>query len=553
VSQGAGGHDPSPFHAGEQRVQERMGVRDEIEPWARKVVRSRLPEQHREFYAALPYLAVGARDDQGRPWATLLARAPGFARSPDPAALTIRALPARGDALTEAFVEGADVGILGIELHTRRRNRVNGRVAACEESGFTLAVEQAFGNCPQYIHERRWREAPPEAREATARHHDALPEHLVRWIESADTFFIASGYRGEGESPSFGMDASHRGGDPGFVRVEGARRIVFPDYAGNDHFNTIGNLLLDPRAGYLFVDFERGGLLQLTGRTSIDWDSPAVARFPGARRLVCLELDEAIELEGALPLRWELPTGSVRELRLMEKRRESDEVVSFVFESRDGGELPSFRAGQHLPIELDIPGQPAPIARTYSLSGSPEEPRYRISVKREAMGLASRHLHDQLEVGAIISSRDPRGEFVLEGCQGRPAVLVSAGVGLTPLVSMLHTIAACGDPRPVWFVHGARDRRQHALRDEVHRLAAAMPSTKLHVAYSRPRPEDTPGTDFDSAGRIDGALLESLLPGLEADFYLCGPVGFMAAVQQDLESRGVAPDDIRTESFGPRS
>jgi ferredoxin-NADP reductase/predicted pyridoxine 5'-phosphate oxidase superfamily flavin-nucleotide-binding protein len=552
VSQTLEGHDASPFHAGEQRVQERMGVREEIEPWARKVVRNQLPEQHREFYAALPYLAVAARDENGRPWATLLARAPGFVRSPDPAHLTIDALPAPGDALAKAFSEGADVGLLGIELHTRRRNRVNGRVATSQSDGFTLAVEQAYGNCPQYIHERRWRAAPADARATAARHQDRLPEHLVRWIETADTFFIASGYRGDGESPTFGMDASHRGGAPGFVRVENARRIVFPDYAGNDHFNTIGNLFLDPRAGYLFVDFERGGLLQLTGRTSIDWDSPAVSRFPGARRLVSLELDEAIEITGALPLRWETPTGSVRELRLVAKQRESDAVMSFSFESRDGGELPGFRAGQHLPIEIEIPGQTAATARSYSLSGSPEDARYRISVKREAMGLASRHLHDHLDVGGIIGSRDPKGEFVLEGCQGRPVVFVSAGVGLTPLVSMLHAIAACGDPRPVWFVYGARDARQHPLRDEVRRLVAALPSARLHVAYSRPRPDDTAGTDFDSAGRIDAALLASLLSDLDADFYLCGPVGFMATVQQDLENRGVAPDRIRTESFGPR-
>ena len=370
----------SPFHAGEQQVQERLGVRDEIEPWARKVVRGHLPDEHRRFYARLPFVVVAARDGSGRPWATLLVGEPGFVRSPDARSLAIDARPAAGDALEDAFARGVDVGFLGIELATRRRNRINGRVSAPGTGGFEVAVDQTFGNCPQYIHERKWR------REATGttparRAHDRFSPELRRWIEGADTFFIATGHRGEGESPTFGMDASHRGGEPGFVRAEGERHLVFPDYAGNDHYNTIGNLLMDPRAGIVFVDFERGGLLQLTGRVRIDWDSPELDRYPGARRLVHFDLDEAVELERALPLRWEKAGGSIRSLRVVEKIRESEEITSFVFESRDGGPLADFNAGQHLPVELEGAEQGCGVSRTYSLSNGPGQGRYRISVK----------------------------------------------------------------------------------------------------------------------------------------------------------------------------
>jgi ferredoxin-NADP reductase/predicted pyridoxine 5'-phosphate oxidase superfamily flavin-nucleotide-binding protein len=537
----------SPFHPGEQQIQMRLGVRDEIEPWARRVVRPILPEQHRAFYAALPFLVVAARDAAGRPWATLLAGEPGFADSPDPATLRIAARPRAGDALADGLVEGDDVGILGIELDTRRRNRVNGRVAGQDSLELTLAVDQAYGNCPQYITERRWEPVPAERTPQASRRSDLSVEQQAL-VRRADTFFIATGFRGEGESETFGMDASHRGGAAGFVTVEGPDEILFPDYAGNNHFNTLGNLLLDPRAGFLFVDFERGDLLQLTGRVRIDWDSPEVGRFPGARRLVHLQVEEVVQLEGALPIRWAAPGESVRELRLIGKQRESDDVTSFQLTPRDGAEVALFEAGQHLPVELDLPEQAAPVRRTYSLSSAPGEPHYRISVKREPRGVASRHLHDRLEVGDFIRASAPQGVFTLASSD-RPVVLVSAGVGLTPLVSMLHDLA--GGERRTLFVHGARDGAHHPLRVEVARTVASAGNARLHVAYSRPRSIDVEGRDFQSTGRIDGELLETLLPGLEADFYLCGPTGFMAQLQSQLEQRGVSEARIHSESFGP--
>jgi len=550
----------SPFHEGEQRIQTRLGVREQIEPWARRVVRPELPEEHREFYSQLPFLVLAARDGEGRPWATLIAEEPGFVSSPDPRTLHIAALPAPGDALSDALHGGDDIGLLGIELHTRRRNRVNGRLAGGltdgGAEGLVLSVEQGFGNCPQYITERRWHRAPSGSAPGRATRAASLSASQQEFIQRADTFFIATGFRGRGENESFGMDASHRGGAPGFVQVAGSSDIVFPDYAGNNHFNTLGNLAMDARAGLLFVDFERGDLLQLTGRAWIDWDSAEIEDFAGARRLVRFEVEEVVSLEHALPIRFEAAREGVRELRVVGKQRDSNEITSFLLApapdaARESGPLPGFVAGQHLPIELEIPGEAAPVLRTYSLSGAPGDTHYRISVKRDPRGLASRYLHDRLEVGASISAGAPQGTFTLEASSDRPTVLVSAGVGLTPFVSMLHALAEDGAGRPVWFVHSARDGEHHALRREVEGLAASASNVQLHFAYSRPRPDDAIGRDYQSAGRVDGALLETLIPGLEADFYLCGPLGFMAAVQAQLESRGVASERIRTESFGP--
>ena len=545
---GAWNRDESPFHEGEQDVQKRLGVRD-IEDWARKVVRDHLPEEHRSFHTALPFLVVAARDTQARPWATMLTGPQGFVTSPDPQSLVIAATPARGDGLELALASGADIGILGIELATRRRNRVNGRVVDISSNAITFDVEQAFGNCPQYIRERAWRRVDDEAAGIAVRGTRLTPSQR-QWIAAADTFFIASGYRAQGESATFGMDASHRGGDRGFVRVVSATRIEFPDYAGNNHYNTIGNLVLDPRAGFLFVDFETGSLLQLTGTTAIDWDSEAVARIVGARRLVTFDIEEIIELPAAVALRWDADAESVRSLRLIEKTRESEEVTSFVFESRDAGPLPVFEAGQHLPIELDVPGLEEPVRRTYSLSGAPNSDRYRISVKREPRGLASRHLHDHVEPGAIIDTRRPAGDFMMS-CNQCPVALVSAGVGVTPMISMLHALAAAGSNSPVWFVHGARDGARHALAQEVRALAANHSGIQVHVTYSQPRPEDEVGIDYDSRGRVDGALLAGLIEDVDAHYFLCGPVRFMADVQTELEHRGIIAEHIHTESFGP--
>ena len=540
----------SPVHAGEQALQEKLGVRERIEPWARQVVRPWLPDEHRQFYADQPFLVVAARDDRERPWATLLTGEPGFASSPRADRLRIEARPTAGDALEHAFADGADLGILGIELATRRRNRVNGRIEGSDGGAFDLQVGQAFGNCPQYITPRAWRRVP-EAVPQEARRFTHFVDPLRAWIRNADTFFIATGHRGEGSSRAFGMDASHRGGEPGFVRVEGAKRLAFPDYAGNRHYNTLGNLELDPRAGLLFVDFATGSMLQLTGRAHVDHSEEARASHPGAERVVVFELDEALLRDGALPLRWEEDVDAQRSLRLVRRTRESADVSSFVFDAADGGPLPPFEAGQHLPIEIRTPGGET-LRRTYSLSAGPEDEGYRISVKREAHGRVSGALHEGWREGDLLTARAPAGQFVLPEGEA-PLVLASAGVGLTPLLSMLRHLVASGDSRPVLFAHVARDGNHHAHAEEVRALVASHAPARAHVTYTRSPEQPGPSAGFDAHGRLDAERLLTLEPHPDAEFLLCGPTGFMAELQGALEARGVSAARIHTESFGPSS
>ncbi|MCP5200279.1 MAG: pyridoxamine 5'-phosphate oxidase family protein [Gammaproteobacteria bacterium] len=530
----------SPFHVGETQIQARLGVREAVAGFARRMVRDHMPEQHREFYRQLPCVVVAARDGDGRPWATLIADPAGVVTSPAPDRLDFKAGPVTGDALAGAFVAGRDVGVLGIEFATRRRNRVNGRVSDADGHGFGFRVDQSFGNCPQYIHDRHWRPAAPAAspRRRLGAELDAVQQ---AWIADADTVFLASGFRGDGEDPAFGMDASHRGGPPGFVRVLDAHTLAWPEYAGNNHYNTLGNLVMDPRIGLLFVDFASGSLLQLSGRARIDF-SPDAARWPGAQRVVEVRVEAVNDLHEALPLRWHAP--AALEVEVDEVVDESAGVRSFWLVGADGASLPPFQAGQHVPLEVTLGGVRA--LRTYSLSSAPTAPRWRISVRALAGGRVSSHLHAAATPGARLRAGLPAGQFVLDGGAG-PLVLVAGGIGVTPLASMLAEAVARG--RPVTFVYAARHGGEAPLLDEVRGLARSH-GVRLHVAFSRPAPGERPGIDFDSAGRLGPAAVQALLPTSACDARVCGPPGFVAAVTHALEGGGVAAARIRGETFG---
>jgi predicted pyridoxine 5'-phosphate oxidase superfamily flavin-nucleotide-binding protein len=315
-----GPDDTSVFHAGEQAVQTRAGMRERLEPVGHKLIRDFMPEQHRELFEALPMLIVGSLDARRRPWASALVGRPGFLRSPDPRTLRVHARPLRGDPLEAQLAVGAPLGLLGIELATRRRNRMNGVVFDATPGAFSVRVQQSFGNCPKYIQARTesWVAAPESfyAPRALEREGRTLSAEATALIRRADTFFIASANPDAATATgdaSRGVDVSHRGGRPGFVRVTDASEgtvLTVPDFEGNYLFNTLGNLALDPHAGLLFVDFERGDLLGLTGEVEILWDGPEVDAFAGARRLLRLRIQEGWSVAGALPLRFSRPKPS---------------------------------------------------------------------------------------------------------------------------------------------------------------------------------------------------------------------------------------------------
>ena len=569
----------SPWHAGERQLQEHAGVAQQMEQFGRKVVRDYMPDQHRSFYSQLPYLVVGAVDAEGIPWATLIEGPPGFVHSPDPRVLRLDRLPAAGDPVRAALQKGAAVGLLGIDLKTRRRNRMNGNISSDVSDGVAVSVVHAFGNCPQYI---QLRSVEPvsvggSSSAVVAQTASELDDAARAMIRQADTFFLASYVDLEGDSSKRSVDVSHRGGNAGFVRVEG-NVLTIPDFAGNLHFNTLGNLLLNPRAGLAFVDFATGDVLQAAGRTEIILDGPEIAAFQGAERLWTLTVEHVVLRRAALALRWafegfspnSLLTGSWekaegrlqadalrdqwRQLRVTRIVAESSTISSFYLEPDDGAGLPRFEAGQHLPVRFQlVEGQP-PVVRTYSVSSAPSDDFLRISVKRE--GLVSSHLHNQIRVGDLIEARTPQGRFTVQADEHRPLVLLAAGVGVTPLLSMLREVIYEGErirrTRPTWFIQSARSLAELAFRDELYELAArGKDNIRALRLLSQPEQHAREGEDFELAGRVDVALLKGLLPLDDYDFYLCGPGAFTQALYDGLRELRIGDDRIHAETFGP--
>jgi predicted pyridoxine 5'-phosphate oxidase superfamily flavin-nucleotide-binding protein len=270
----------SPFHAGEEAIQARLGMRDKMARVGERVIRPFMPDEHRELFEKLPYLIVGSLDAEGHPQASVVFGRPGFVRTTDDTTLVIGASP------EPSLQLGHKVGLLGIELSTRRRNRVNGTVAGLDARSFTVHVEQSFGNCPQYISKRSIVSLATDGPRVVRDEGTLLSAAALSTIAQSDTFFVASAIPGRGANE--GVDVSHRGGPRGFVSAsvaDGATVLEWPDYRGNFMFNTLGNIALSPAAGLLFIDFERGATLSLSGVAEIVWhdDNERHLRFRVAK------------------------------------------------------------------------------------------------------------------------------------------------------------------------------------------------------------------------------------------------------------------------------
>ena len=290
------------WHEGEKRLQEKVGVAEKMALVGQSVVRDFMLDQHRDFFAQLPFIVLSSVDSTGDAWATVLEGSPGFMSSPTPTRLDIAARANPMDPAGQGLADGAPVGLLGIELHTRRRNRMNG-VMTNVNSGLRIDVDQSFGNCPRYIQLRDYAfswdtdVAPAEQAETLA----TLDPAARTLIGGADTFFVASYVDREDRRQ---VDVSHRGGKTGFVRVAKDGTLTIPDFNGNLFFATLGNILLNGKAGLLFVDFETGGMLQMTGDAEVIFDSPDLAAFQGAERLWSFRPRKIVRRPAGLALRW---------------------------------------------------------------------------------------------------------------------------------------------------------------------------------------------------------------------------------------------------------
>jgi uncharacterized protein len=290
----------TPYHEGEVTVQARAGVQG----MASRVGRSIAIEMNPSFqgFLAQQTLVVIASSDErsGQVWASVFGGEPGMIQTSDPHTITLQIDPNSHDPLRQTLVVGSPLGLLAIDLASRHRVRVNGVITDFAKDGLTVMVQEAYGNCAKYIQKR-----DAESIERTLTHAEAivrtsLSPSQCELIEKADTLFIATTHA------HLSADASHRGGQPGFVRVTGQQRLEFPDYAGNTMFNTLGNIQTTGRAGLVFLDFAHGSTLQLTGSAEIVWDKARLALHPGAERLVEFTIEAVVERHSITNKRWSL-------------------------------------------------------------------------------------------------------------------------------------------------------------------------------------------------------------------------------------------------------
>ncbi|TQF02446.1 pyridoxamine 5'-phosphate oxidase family protein [Kitasatospora acidiphila] len=298
-------HPPlAPVESGEQLVRRRAGF--DRPGYSGPTKHRRVPAVAAEFLTAQPMVLVGAADSDGRIWASALAGRPGFLHAepgpPDgPDAVTIAASPAPHDPLAAALNGPTQVGMIAVEPARRRRMRMNGHATPTGD-GLRVALDQVFSNCPKYIQARGFDLVAQQS--GPTRHTTQLTLAQQIFVNTADTFFIATADR------AGDLDTSHRGGLPGFVEVSGPGRLRFPDYSGNAMFATLGNLAENPNAGLLFIDWDTGTTLQLTGAAQTDWNPSHAAQVTGAQRLVDFTVTGVVESVTALPLRWSEPSYS---------------------------------------------------------------------------------------------------------------------------------------------------------------------------------------------------------------------------------------------------
>ena len=568
----------SPFHSGEHEIQQRFGVRERMERFGRQVIHDHMPEQYRDFYAQLPFVFVAHADHKGWPWASMLFNKAGFISSKNNQQLYINAVPVKDDPLTKSLETGTQLGLVGIELETRRRNRLSTTINQISEKGIDLTVKQAFGNCPQYIQTRELEVIDPQSMPPVeTKKLTQFDQQAIELISNSDTFFVASYIDNVSDAVSEGADVSHRGGKPGFIRVDGFHQLTIPDYIGNNHFNTLGNFQENAKAGLLFIDFIKGHMLTLTGTVEILWDSDEAEFFSGAERLWQFKLDHGYWLKNSLPLRWKFQeyspntslTGNWNEAKASQQAdqlkhswqpyqvinivEESSVVKSFYLQP-PADQKPLYQAGQFLTLKSEIDGKEQ--IRNYTVSSAPHDAYLRISVKRD--GIFSKFLHQNIGLGDVIDCKAPSGIFTIDTTNNIPAVLISAGIGITPMVSMVRHVMQEGirtrSIRPVIMICVVRNALERAFYNELNEITSHS-TEQIQVIWVLTQAEShlKIGEDYHYAERLNKQMLQSILPETICDVYLCGPEGFMQDQYNWLRELGLGNDNIFSEAFGPAS
>ncbi len=287
------------WHAGEKKMHNALGVADRMRDRGAVVIRDYMPDQHRTFFASQQLVILSALDSQGHPWPFLRTGNAGFMTSPSSVTLCVSSQATEFENPDLQLGVGSKISVLGIDFTTKRRNRMNGTISKNDGDTLWIAIDQSFGNCPRYIHVCDQLNAVQRQSKMTESH--GLAAQDVAYIQAADAVFIASRAVEIAQDRRAGVDVNHRGGLPGFIRVEDNQRLVIPDYDGNKFFNTIGNILLDPRVSLLFFDFDQGDVITISGEAEVDLDVGDKAAQFGSERVIYVTPKRVLRAQAAFP------------------------------------------------------------------------------------------------------------------------------------------------------------------------------------------------------------------------------------------------------------
>ena len=547
----------TPFHSGELAVQKLSGEAD-IAIRNGSVINNQILGGAMPFIAQQNMLVLSSMDKDGHLWTSIIIGNPGFISAPNNSSLlldTRDCIKLKNDPLWQNIQHTQSVGLIIIELATRRRYRVNGMIKQIGDNQFEIEVVEAYPNCPKYI-QRRELSLPKETINETIKNTkqgSTLSKTQQHLITSADSFFVGSANRNL-ETEQVRCDASHRGGLPGFVEVINDTVLSIPDYLGNSMFNTLGNIHNLGRAGIIFIDFDSGTLLQLTGKAEVVWnEEDELNKTDGTKRFWLLNVESWIETKLPEQLSWNFYDYSPHnprqlskpqqinqnlKLELVKLEKKSKRINLYRFENNDGGDLPSFEAGSHLPVTINLENGET-VERQYSLlptliNKSQTKPRYyEIAVQREKQGRGgSKAFHKNMQLGSILESKHPKNEF-LASKASKHTVLIAGGIGITPILTMLEELVT---KKASFEIHYAASKESDlAFKDEVFALAGEH----AHFYFSQ----------GNNSRRID---LEALMKVQSNDthFYLCGPNRMIEACRNFGERFGWKPNQIHFESFG---
>jgi len=537
-----------PYHEGELFVQDKLGVTDTARMNG-SVISNLIPGGALNFIAQQSMVVLGSVDTDNQIWTSVLFGTPGFINAQDASTINID-LSTTGTTDADPLwrnIETRDrIGMIVIELGSRRRLRVNGRLNKISSDHYQIKVEQAYPNCPQYIQRRHINKARIYKQQnlSPTEYGRYLNEEQRTVISKSDTFFVSSAH------PDHGVDTSHRGGQPGFIEVVSNNLLQIPDYPGNSMFNTLGNFQVNPHAGLVFIDFVNKKLLQLTGRANVLWNvDSSEAETAGTLRYWQFTIESWIESDIAFDIEWEyldaspfnpVTSGNInpeeKELRLSVERitQQSPHIKSFKLVSRNGNLLPKFDAGAHLQVTINHDN--GDIIRHYSILSHPDERRYYeiavLEVPHSRGG--SFYMHRNIKEGDELSCSLPISEFPLSK-KANHNILIAGGIGITPMLSMLQRLIS--SKQSVEIHYTAKNQSDLIFTDRIKMIAG----NKCRFYAS-----------IEQNSRLD---LKKLLayPKEDTHIYVCGPVRMINSVRELGEINNWSDEQIHYESFGTQT